>query len=310
MKPEILVLPEMLEPLCAELEKDFTLHRQWTFAEAELKDRCRNVRGVASNGQCGAPTALIAALPALEIVSVYGVGVDMVDLEAARARDIAITITSGVLTNDVADMVITLMFAGLREVVAGDRFVRSGRWLKMEKPVARRISGKKLGILGFGQIGRAVARKAAPFDMDVAYSDRAAISGADFPFLADPVALAERSDVLVVTCAATPETRGIINKDVVDALGPTGILINVARGSLVDEPALVQALQDGRLGMACLDVFADEPRVPEALMGLENVILQPHQGSGTRECRQEMADLVIRYLRGHFFEGHAITPLW
>lgn len=311
MKPEILVIPEMLEPLCGELGKDFRIHRYWELASIDdLGQDTKSIRGIATNGQCGAGTGLIGSLPALEIVSCHGVGVDAIDLDAARERKIVVTTTPDVLTDDVADMALALILASVREILIGDRFVRSGKWLEGEKPVAQRVGGKRLGILGLGRAGRAVAHRAEAFNMEIAYSDQNPIPDVAYPFFADAETLAKESDLLVVTCAATPETKGMVNRSVIDALGPTGTLINVARGSIVDEDALVSALKDGRLGAAALDVFASEPNVPVALREMNNVILQPHQASGTRQCREEMADLVIRNLRGHLLGDGAITPLW
>jgi len=310
MKPVILVIPRMLEPLCDDLGKDFRIHRFWEIAGGDiLKQHARSIRGIATNGQCGAGTELIRGLPALEIVSCYGVGVDAIDLDAARERGIVVTTTPDVLTDDVADMAIALILASAREILIGDRFVRSGKWLKAEKPVAQRVGGKRLGILGLGRVGRAVARRAEAFGMEIAYSDQEPVAGATYPFFENAGALAKESDVLVVTCAATPKTKGMVNRSVIEALGPTGTLINVARGSIVDEEALVSALKEGRLGAAALDVFANEPNVPIALREMDNVILQPHHGSGTRQCREAMADLVVRNLRGHLLGDGAVTPL-
>jgi len=310
MKPELLVVPQMLESLCGELEPDFQLHRYWQLGDlASVKARCAAVRGIATNGQCGASAELIAALPALEVIASYGVGVDAVHFPSVRARNIVVTTTPDVLTEDVADMAITLMLSAIRETVAGDRFIRSGQWLKGEKPVARRVAGKRLGILGLGRIGRAVARKAEAFGMVIAYADREPVAGVPYSYCGDVETLARGSDVLIVLCAASEATRHIVNGRVIEALGPNGILVNVARGSLIDEEALIRALEEKKLGAAALDVFAHEPKVPSALLALDNVILQPHQGSGTRECRQAMADLVVANLKGHFLGTGALTPL-
>jgi lactate dehydrogenase-like 2-hydroxyacid dehydrogenase len=309
-KPEILVIPEMLETLCDEFARDFVVHRFWKLPDrAALSAVAGTIRGIATNGQCGAGTDIIGALPQLEIISCYGVGVDRIDLAAAKERRIVVTTTPDVLTADVADMAIALLLASSRELLIGDRFVRSGGWLEAEKPVAQSVTGKKLGIYGMGRIGRAVARRAAAFDLEIAYHDREKFADVPFQYVEDLETLAAESDFLVVTCAATPSTVGSVNRRVVEALGPTGTLINVARGSIVDETALVEALQSGCLGGAALDVFAHEPNVPDALKGRDNAILQPHQGSGTQQCRAAMADLVIENLRGHFLGAGAKTPL-
>jgi hydroxypyruvate reductase len=310
MNPEILIVPQMLESLCGELEQEFTLHRYWQMDGIDaVKAQCGAVRGVATNGQCGASAELIAALPALEVVASYGVGVDQVHFPSVKARNVIVTTTPDVLTEDVADMAIMLMLSAIREMVAGDRFIRSGQWVRGERPVARRVGGKRLGILGLGRIGRAVARKAEVFGMSISYADQAPIAGVPYTYHGDVESLARNSDVLVVLCAASEATRHIVNERVIDALGPSGIIVNVARGSLIDEDALVRALKDKRLGAAALDVFAREPVVPAPLLVMDNVILQPHQGSGTRECRQAMADLVVANLKGHFLGNGVVTPL-
>ena len=310
MKPEILVIPEMLEPLCDELARDFVVHRFWESPDpARLGPIAERIRGIATNGQCGAGTALIRALPNLEIISCYGVGVDQVDLAAVRERNIVVATTPDVLTADVADMAIALLLASSRELLLGDRFVRSGQWLKEEKPVAQSVTGKKLGLYGLGRIGRAVARRAEALELVVAYHDRERFADVPNHYVDSLEALAAESDILIVACAATPETVGSVDRAVIEALGPSGTLINVARGSIVDETALVAALRDGRLGAAALDVFAREPDVPDALKAMDNVILQPHQASGTRQCRAAMADLVIENLRGHLLGSGAKTPL-
>ena len=310
MKPEILVLPQMLEPLCDVLAENFVVHPFWgDRGLAELKPFAGKIRGIATNGQCGAGTDLIGALPNLEIISNYGVGVDKVDLAAAKARGIVVATTPDVLTADVADMAIALLLASSRDLLNGDRFVRKGHWLKAEKPVARSVTGKKLGIYGLGRIGRAVARRAAALEIEVIYHDCQRMPGVPNRFVDSLETLAAESDYLVVTCAATPETVGTVNRAVLEALGPSGTLINVARGSIVDEPALIAALQSGKLGAAALDVFAAEPNVPDVLKTMDNVILQPHQASGTRECRAAMATLVIDNLKGQLLGNGAKTPL-
>lgn len=310
MKPEILVIPQMLETLCDEMARDFIIHRFWEMSDQTgLGPISERIRGIATNGQCGAGTELIEAFPNLEIISCYGVGVDRVDLDAAKERRIVVATTPDVLTADAADMAIGLLLASSRELVIGDRFVRSGQWLKAEKTVAQSVTGKKLGIYGLGRIGRAVARRAAAFELEIAYHDRERFPGVPNRFVGDLETLAAESDFLIVTCAATPETIGSVNRSVIEALGPTGTLINVARGSIVDENALIEALQSGRIGAAALDVFANEPNVPNTLKEMDNVILQPHQASGTKQCRAAMANLVIRNLKSHLLGDGAKTPL-
>jgi lactate dehydrogenase-like 2-hydroxyacid dehydrogenase len=207
-------------------------------------------------------------------------------------------------------MALGLILATLRRLCVGDRFVRSGRWAGKEAlPLATKFTGKRLGIVGLGRIGRAIARRASAFDAVIAYTGRRA--HADVPYRFEPslVALARDSDILVIAVTGGPGTRGLIDREVLEALGPKGVLINVARGTVVDEAALVEALRQGRLGGAGLDVFQDEPYVPEVLFGLEQVVLQPHQASATHETREAMGQLVLDNLAAHFSGQPLLTPV-
>jgi lactate dehydrogenase-like 2-hydroxyacid dehydrogenase len=259
-------------------------------------------------GAHGASNEVVDALPALEIIAINGIGTDAVDLERARARSVRVTTTPDVLTDDVADLAIGLTLAVSRRICVADRFVRAGRWPGAHLPLSAKVSGKRLGIFGLGHVGRAVARRAEGFEMPIAYSEpHPADAGYRFvPVLED---LARDSDFLVVAATGGPATRGRVNRPVLDALGPAGILINVARGSIVDEAALVAALAEGRLGGAGLDVFAHEPAVGEALWTRDNVVLQPHQASATVETRRAMADLVLANLAVHFAGREPVTPV-
>jgi lactate dehydrogenase-like 2-hydroxyacid dehydrogenase len=205
-------------------------------------------------------------------------------------------------------MALLLLLAAAREAVLGDAHVRSGAWERGNRPLARRVHGKRAGILGLGRIGRAVARRLEALNVQVAYHNRRPVESAS-DYHADPVSLARAVDFLIVTAAGGAGSRKLVDRDVIDALGPEGILVNVARGSVVDQEALVEALREGRLAAAGLDVFEDEPRVPEALRNLPNVVLQPHQGSATTETREAMADLVVRNLEAHFAGRLLPTPV-
>ncbi len=302
MTVEILAVEPLMDEAMAVLEQRYTVHRLWQAPDpaafaASVGDR---VRGVVTGGGTGVPNAILDALPKLEIVSVNGVGTDRIDLDLCRRRGVRVCTTLGTLTDDVADMAFGLMLSVTRRLAQGDRFVRAGGWLKGGLPLGRKLTGKRLGIFGFGQIGRAIAKRAAAFDMEVSYVSRSAVEGVSYRALADVVELAKAVDILVIAASASAETKGIVNRAVLDALGPEGVLINVARGSLIDEPELVAALAEGRLGGAGLDVFVDEPRVPEALFALDNVVLQPHQASATLETRRAMAALVLGNLEDHF----------
>lgn len=295
------------------LEAAYTVHRSFEASDpaALLAEVGPRIRGIATRGELGASAALIAACPALEIVSVYGVGFDAVNLEACRARGIRVTNTPDVLTKDVADLGIAMMLAQLRGVIGAERWVRDGSWAaKGLYPLRTRAWGRRAGILGLGRIGFEVARRLVGFDMDIAYSDVAPKPCAeDWTFIADPVALAARSDVLFVASAASAATRHIVNRAVIEALGPEGLLINISRASNIDEAALIAALGDGRLGAAALDVFEGEPKLDPRFLDLPNVLLQPHHASGTIETRKAMGQLVRDNLAAHF-AGHPLpTPV-
>lgn len=312
MKPDLVSIEPLRPQSMAELAETFTVHAlpgdrsRWVEAVAPVAER---VRFVQTTGFSGCPSDLMRALPNLEIVGVMGVGVDAVDLAQARARGIAVTNTPDVLNDDVADLGIALLLMTARHLALSDRYVRDGRWKRLgNQALATKVSGKRLGIVGMGRIGKVVARRAAAFDMDISYHAR---NPADVPYrhMPDLVAMARGVDFMIVIVPGGPATKGLIGAEVIAALGPKGILVNVSRGSVVDEPALVEALVSGRLGGAGLDVFADEPNVPDALLGLDNVVLAPHVGSGTNETRGAMADLVVNNLRAHLSGGKLLTPV-
>lgn len=249
------------------------------------------------------PWRRLAQLPRLQVVSSFGVGLDRIDLAAAAARGVQVGHTPGVLDDCVADHAFALLLDTMRRVSAADRFVRRGDWPAGPFGLSRRVSGARLGLVGFGRIGQTIARRASGFDMAVRYHSRRPVEGAAWSHEPSLHALAAWADVLVVITAGGAATRHLIDRAALDALGPEGFLVNVARGSVVDEAALVEALQAGRIAGAGLDVFADEPRVPETLRGLDNVVLTPHVASATRETRQAMADRVIDNLEGFFRDG-------
>ena len=264
-------------------------------------------RALITSGLDGAPGALLDRMPNLEIITVNSVGYDLVDLKKALARHIPVTHTPDVLTDDVADLAIGLMIMTSRRLGVADRFVRAGRWTREKFPVAGKVSGKKLGILGLGRIGRAIAQRAEGFGMEILYTDRARLNS-NYRFLPDLVSLAKESDFLMVATSAGPDARHMVNAQVLEALGPEGILINIARGSVVDEAALLAALDDGKLGGAGLDVFEHEPNVPPVLYSRDDVVLLPHIASSTRETRGEMGRLVIRNLEAWFSGKPLVTP--
>ncbi len=311
MKPDVLLIEPMMPDVEVKLDAAYQVHRLFESPDPKtfVSQIGKQVRAIVTGGRTGASNAVVDALPALEIIAINGIGTDAVDLERARARSIRVTTTPNVLTDDVADMAWALLLATARHICVGDRFVRAGRWPHGGAPLATKVSGKRLGIFGFGRVGQAIARRAEGFDMAITYNNMHQIEGVGYRYVPTLVGLADSSDFLVIAVSGGPATRGIINRPVLDALGPSGILINVARGSVVDEPALVAALADGRLGGAGLDVFAHEPEVPQALWTMDNVVLQPHQASATVETRRAMADLVLANLAAHFAGREPLTAV-
>jgi hydroxypyruvate reductase len=310
MKPDLVSVEPLRPQSMEELAQIFTIHalpldrNKWVEAVKPVAER---VRFVQTTGFSGCPGPLMAALPKLEIVSCMGVGVDAIDLAQARQRGIAVTNTPDVLNDDVADLGIALLLMTARHLALSDRYVRDGRWKTLgNQALATKVSGKRLGIVGMGRIGKVVAKRAAAFDMTIGYHAR---NKADVPYRHYPnlVEMARSVDFMIVIVPGGPATKGLISAEVIAALGPKGILVNVSRGSVVDEPALVQALVSGKLAGAGLDVFADEPNVPEALLGLDSVVLAPHVGSGTNETRGAMADLVVNNLKAQLAGQKLLT---
>jgi lactate dehydrogenase-like 2-hydroxyacid dehydrogenase len=302
MKPEIVLNQKMMPSLEAVLDRDYIVRRIASRSDTVTLPAaaCGRIRAIVTGGSTGASPELVEALPALEIITINGVGTDAVDLRHAKARGVRVTNTPDVLTDDVADMALALILATLRRICVGKRLVRAGRWGNAAIPLATKFTGKRLGILGLGRIGRAIAKRASGFDVAIAYTDQRAFDDVPYRFEPSLSALARDCDILVVAAAGGPASQGLVNREVLDALGPESILVNVARGSVVDEAALVEALREGRLGGAGLDVFEQEPQVPEALYCMEQVVLQPHQASATRETREAMGRIVLDNLAVQF----------
>jgi lactate dehydrogenase-like 2-hydroxyacid dehydrogenase len=306
-KPSLLQLCPFSPVLEEQLRETFDVCRLFELGDADadawLNAHGAAVRAIATGGHLGAPAALVERLPALGIIAINGVGFDKVDLDVARRRGIRVTTTPNTLTDDVADLAIGLVIALLRGIVASDGHVRAGRWEQGERPLGRKVSGRRFGIVGLGQIGSAIAARLSAFG-PVLYTDLAE-KAVPYAFVPDLKTLAERSDVLVLASAASAATFHLIDETILEALGADGYLVNVARGSLVDEAALIAALQDGRIAGAALDVFADEPRVPSALTDIPHLVLTPHIASATVETRRRMAELVIENLRA-YVDGAAL----
>ena len=310
MTADILMIRPMLPSVIEALDKTFRVHRLWEADDedallAEVGDK---IRGIATN--VGVSGDLMRKLPNLEIIGSFGVGYDNVDIATAKQRGIRVTNTPDVLNDAVAEITLAMMLALCRRIVVADRYVRDGRWPKEgAHPLTGELTGQTVGILGLGRIGKEIARRCQVFKMQVVYHGRSKQRFEPFPYYADLTEMASAVDWLVVIAPGGAETKGIVSREVMEALGPNGCLVNMARGSLVDETALVELLEAGKLGGAALDVFENEPETPEALWTLENVVLQPHQGSATHKTRWAMGDLVVRNLEAHFAGRPALTPV-
>ncbi len=312
-KPIVLQIGPYPEWDQAPLDTSFDMRRLF-----ETEDRASflanvgpQVRAIATRGELGADRAMIDACPNLEVISVYGVGYDAVDLAACKTRGIKVTNTPDVLTQDVADLGVAMMLCQSRGMIGAEIWVRDGSWQqKGLYPLKRRVFGRKAGILGLGRIGFEVGKRLVGFDMDIAYSDIAAKDYApDWRFIKDPVALAADVDFLFVTLAASADTRHIVGEKVIKALGPDGMIINISRASNIDEDALIAALSSGALGSAALDVFEGEPALDPRFLELDNVLLQPHHASGTIETRKAMGKLLRDNLAAHFAGAPLLTPV-
>jgi lactate dehydrogenase-like 2-hydroxyacid dehydrogenase len=310
-RPHILTVaklpPFLMEPLQAAYEVHDRLHESDPAAFAKVAPL---IRAVAGGGESKVPRSLMEQLPALEMVSIMGVGYDGVDVAAALEKRIPVTHTPGVLNDEVADLAIGLMLSVARRIPLADRYVRAGRWAKEgAMPLARKVSGARLGIVGLGRIGQAIASRAEAFGMSIAYTGRGAKAELAYTFYPTAQALAAQVDFLIVITPGGAGTRHMINAEVLKALGPEGYLINVARGSVVDEAALVDALQQGVIAGAALDVFEKEPHPTEALWSMDNVVLTPHMASATVQTRHAMAKLAVDNLRAHFAGQALFTPV-
>lgn len=299
MKPRILQLNPILIPAANDrLAALYEVHKYFEIADPEawLREYGSSIEAVITGGHTGISRPMLEQLPGLKVVAVNGVGTDAVDLAYCRTRGLPVTATLGALTEDVADLAIGLLIAACRNLCAGDRFVRDGQWELYPQPsaipLARRFSGMRVGIVGMGRVGRAVAVRAAAFGCPIRYTDLRAMDDIAHPFVPTLLELAQESDALVL-CAAADQAEGIVNAAVLDALGPSGFLVNVARGRLVNEADLAAAVTAGRIAGAGLDVFVDEPRVPLALRQSDAVTLQAHRASATWETRAAMADMVL-----------------
>jgi lactate dehydrogenase-like 2-hydroxyacid dehydrogenase len=307
---DIIVTAPLPDFLAEPLKRDYRCHdyhRAEDKAEL-LAAQAPRIRGLVQGGGTVTPASLLDALPALEIISVFGVGYDGVPVDYCRARGLKVTNTPDVLTDDVADVAVGLVLMTGRAFARADRFVRAGDWAKHNFPLTTKLGGRTAGILGLGRIGKAIAKRLEAMNMAIAYTGRKAQPGVPYRFVPDLVSLAAESDFLIVACPGGAATRNIVDAGVLAALGRKGTLVNIARGSIVDEPALVEALAQGTIKGAGMDVFANEPHVPAELFAMDNVVLLPHVGSATRETRQAMGDLCKANLDA-WFAGKPLPTL-
>ena len=299
MKQQILQLNPILIPRVNEhLANTYTVHKLFEMEnpQAWLQTHGAQIEAVITGGHTGISRDMLAQLPALKVVAINGVGTDAVDLAYCRERKLAVTATLGALTEDVADLAIGLLLSACRNIAAVDRFVREDQWPQFPQPsaipLARRFSGMHVGIVGLGRVGRAVASRVVAFGCTISYTDLSCMTDVSYRFVPELVDLAKDVDALVL-CAAADKAEGIVNAKVLDALGPQGFLVNIARGRLVNEPDLCRAIAENKIAGAGLDVFVDEPNVPTELRHSDKVTLQAHRASATWETRAAMANMVV-----------------
>lgn len=311
MKPEIIVVSKIFERTQDKLDRDFTCHKLYEAADRDafLRQHAPRVRGLATFGPPGADAQLMDALPKLEIISNFGVGVDAIDVAAAKKRKLIVTNTPDVLNECVADTAMALVLNVMRAFPASENYLRSGYWATRGAfRLTTSLGGKTLGVLGLGRIGEAIAKRAEAFGMKIRYHNRSRKNVA-YPYDADAVALAKNADVLLVATPGGAETSRIINARVLDALGPEGYVVNIARGSVIDEPVLLRYLREKRIAGAGLDVFDQEPKIDPQWFAVENAVLFPHVGSASVETRTAMGDLQVENLRLHFAGKPVKTPV-
>ena len=310
--PEVLVIGPLMDHVMAALEDRYTVHRYWQAVDAAklVRDIGPAIRVIATDGHYGASRALIEQLPNLEIIVCQGVGYDAIDVDFATQRGIVVTNTPGVLNDAVAELALGLIIDLGRRITACDHYIRAGKWKTSGPyPLTAEIAGSHVGILGLGRIGKEIATRCTACKMEVSYHGRHHQPDQPYRYYRDLIDMAHAVDWLVVIAPGDTGTAGIVSREVMQALGPQGCLVNVARGSMVDEPALIELLQQGALGGAALDVFAHEPDVPEALCKMDNVVLVPHIGSATYKTRKAMGDLVLANLAAHMAGKPVLTPV-
>ena len=309
-RPQVLQKGRLMPALEAQLKERYDVQGLWEHSDPlEFLDaHGSEFSGLVTSANFGADAQLIDKLPQLRVISSFGVGIDKIDLDAAKRKGVAVGYTPDVLNDCVADLAIGMLIDVARGISAAERYVRRGEWQRGPYPLMTRVSGKKLGIFGLGRIGQAIAKRASGFDMSVRYTNRSPVAGTPYAFEPSLVDLARWADFLVIAAAGGASTRHQVSAAVLEALGPQGFVVNVSRGTVIDEAALVNALVQRHIAGAALDVFENEPNVPGPLFELDNVVLLPHIASGTQETRKAMADLVLANLASFYTEGKLVAP--
>ncbi|MBS0847924.1 2-hydroxyacid dehydrogenase [Citrobacter sp. JGM124] len=309
MKTKILKQASLPDQLTEKLELLYDICEYDTLSAETFAALAKEFTVMITNGEAVVTRELIESLPSLEMIAVFGVGYDGVDTAAAADNHVAVSHTPGVLTDDVADLAVGLMLATSRQIVGAQKFIEAGGWKQGGFPWTRKVSGSRLGIIGMGRIGKAIAQRCEGFSMKISYSDRIEIPGVDYPWVEDICALAAQSDFLMVCTPGTSENKALIDGPVLKALGSDGVLINISRGSVVNEAALVEALTQGVIAGAGLDVFCDEPNVPVALLHHNNVVVTPHMASATWSTRTAMSQLVLDNVASWAENKTLVTPI-
>jgi lactate dehydrogenase-like 2-hydroxyacid dehydrogenase len=310
-KPQVLQIGPLTERFNQALASRHRVTPLWLQADPQafLREQGAQFELLATSARFGCSAEQLDQLPNLRAICSFGVGHDAIAVEVARDRGIPVSTTPDVLNDCVADLAMGLIIDTARRMSESDRFLRAGHWVDGAFPLGRKVSGKRLGIVGLGRIGEAVVQRASGFAMAVRYHNRKPLGGSPYAYEPQLIELARWADFLVLTCPGGAATHHLIDRAVLEALGPEGILINVARGSVVDQAALIAALRSGALGAAGLDVYAAEPQVPAALRELDNLVLLPHIGSASEETRLHMEQLVLANLQAFVDKGELLTPL-
>ncbi|MGV1616803.1 2-hydroxyacid dehydrogenase [Klebsiella quasipneumoniae] len=309
MKLNVLKQASLPDALTTELARRYHLVELTALTDADFRALAGTFTVLITNGEATVTRELIASLPALELIAVFGVGYDGVDVQAAAEHQVRVSHTPGVLTDDVADLALGLMLATSRQIVAAHKFIEAGEWAAGGFPWTQKVSGSRVGIVGMGRIGQAIARRCEGFAMQIAYHDRKRLPALNYAWREDLLTLAAESDFLVICTPGTAANQGLINQSVLAALGEKGILINISRGSVIDESALVAALESGIIAGAGLDVFSHEPAVPAGLLQRSNVVATPHMASATWSTRAAMAQLVLDNVACWAEKKALVTPV-